>query len=1076
MGIRRPAHAALVVLALLSLALPLSAQTVTGTLQGSVTDRSGAVLPGVTVTIRNLDTGLERTVVTDHQGFYNATFLPTGRYRVTAELAGLGTQKRENVPVNLNQTTVQDFLIDPQMAESITVSAEAPRINVSDGEVKQTMRSEEIMALPQGNQTSFLGLAANFSGYQENMTSGQDNPTASSGSSVNFNGAGTRGTTFQINGVNNDDSSENQHRQGVALATIQSFQILSNSFSSEFGRGYGAVVLVQTKSGTNAVMGEVYAYAQDGELNAQPYFDRVNNRAKPDDYWREFGLTAGFPIIRDRLFGYVSGDEVENAGAVNATRDVFTAADRALPRLTLGNDTPANRAWQDAILARFPQVTPNDSRGPRAYTYPAGFDRPRDDYSARADWNMSGTNSVTARYQRSHQIFDNVELIVGEQTQQNNEQSNIGATWTNILTSNIVQEVRIGVGLRSTNVNIKAGNDTPIIRFGGTFGSIIGNAGNFPINRDQRDNQLVYNINVAGWATHTLKGGIDYRDSQLNDLADNFSRGFWTFGTSCAGVTYPSSYAAFMAGCVASYQKAFGPFDLENDISEFNAYVQDDWRPWDNLVLNLGVRYEYVNAPSEANDKVNYMMEDRSYIDPRFGFAYTPDWNRNAFLRAITGGQGLFSVRGGFGIFHGRVFQSIFSQGGANVRFNPPDAVSFALSGTFPAPFSNTNISDPMTGYTFTPGFPTVRYSPTFIDPDLQMPTTKQFNLTLERQVWGSSRLRVSYIGTIGDDLLQYRIENKPVQPGPDSPWKVAQDWACAGTGFVAGVATNATCPTPVPIAANEVSLRVPRTAERRPLGCCNNILVVDNLAESWYHAGQLEWETGFFHGFQGRLTYTYGKAIDTGSEATFVGTGDINIFPEDEDYKRGLSRFDTRHRFTMAGNYQLPFLRNRSDWIGSVFGGWTLGGSIRLSSGTPFTIVDGGASDIDFDGVGNARPVCIDPNYCGGWKVNHPSNSRREMPRNAFRRATPEDGLDDLMDRNTYFTDGSEYVDLSLDKAFKLPFGGDSIALRMQVFNVFDHVTWSWPVNDINNAQFGQIIATNYTPRTFQLGVRYLY
>ena len=1075
MGIRRPARAALVVLALLSLALPLSAQTVTGTLQGTVTDRSGAVLPGVTVTIRNLETGLERSVVTDTEGRFNAPFLPVGRYRVTAELAGLGSQRRDNVPVNLNQTTVQDVVIDPQMAESITVSADAPRVNVTDGEVKQTMNSEEIMALPQGNQTSFLGLAANFSGYQENMSGGQDNPTVSSGSSVNFNGAGTRGTTFQINGINNDDSSENQHRQGVALATIKSFQIVSNSFSSEFGRGYGAVVLVQTKSGTNAVTGEIYGYAQDGELNAQPHFDRVNNRAKPDDYWREFGLTAGFPIIRDRLFGYISGDEVDNAGAFNATKDVFTEADLALPRLTLGNDTPANRAWQDSIIARFPKVTPNDPRSPRAYTYQSGFDRPRDDYSGRLDWNASGTNALTARYQRSHQIFDNVAVIVGEATQQNNEQSNIGLTWTNILSSNTVQEVRVGVGLRSTNVNIKDGNDTPIIRFGGTFGSTIGNAGNFPINRDQRDNQLVYNINTARWAQHTLKAGVDIRDSSLDDFADNFSRGFWTFSTACAGTTYPSSYAAFMAGCVSSYQDAFGPLGLENDLSEYNVYVQDDWRPWDNLVLNLGVRYEYVLAPSEANDRIDYFMGDNSYIDPRLGFAYTPNWGGNAFLRALTGGPGMFSIRGGFGIFHGRVFQSVFSQGGANVRFNPPDAVAFALSGVFPAPFSNTNISDPLNGYQHTPGFPTIRYSPTFIDPDLEMPTTKQFNLTFERQMFGASRLRLSYVGTIGDDLLQYRVENKPVKPGPDSPWKVAADWACAGTGMP-GVPTNATCPNAVPLAANEVSLRVPRTNDRRPLACCNNILVVDNLAESWYHAGQLEWETGFWHGFAGRVTYTYGKAIDTGSDATVTGTGDINIFPDDEDYKRGLSRFDTRHRFSMTGNYQLPFLRNRSDWIGSVFGGWNLGGSIRLSSGTPFTITDSGAVDIDFDGVGNARPICVDQNFCGGWKVNHPSDSRRELPRTAFRRATPADSLDDLVDRNTFFTDGGEYVDLSLDKAFKLPFGGDQLALRFQAFNIFDHVTWSWPVQDFNNAQFGQIIATNYTPRTFQLGVRYLY
>src|SRR5207253_9983164 len=115
----------------------------------------------------------------------------------------------------------------------------------------------------------------------------------------------------------------------------------------------------------------------------------------------------------------------------------------------------------------------------------------------------------------------------------------------------------------------------------------IANPGNYPMNRSQRDNQLDYNVSSAHWLQHTFKTGIDIRQSQLNDIADNFSRGFWTFSTSCNGQTFTSAYAAFMAGCVNSYQKGYGPFNLKNDISEGNAYAQDDWRPIDNLTVNL---------------------------------------------------------------------------------------------------------------------------------------------------------------------------------------------------------------------------------------------------------------------------------------------------------------------------------------------------------------------------------------------------------------------------------------------------------------------------------------------------------
>ena len=1058
---------------LLVFSFAIHAQTVTGTLTGTVADASGGALPGVTVTIRNADTGLERVVVTNEAGFYSAPFLPAGRYNVSASLEGLGSAQRPDVRIELNETTVQDFAIAPAVSETVTVTADAPRINVTDGEIKQTLSADEIMAIPQANQTSFLGLASTLAGYQEtNPGGGMDGATLSAGSSANFNGAGTRGTTFQINGVNNDDSSENQHRQGVALATIQSFQVLTNSYSAEFGRGHGAVVLVQTKSGTNDIAGEVYGYAQDGEWNEKFYLSR--SQPKPDNYRRQYGATAGFPIIRDTLFGFVHYDSVEFKGNTVISRPLILPSDMALPRLTLGNDTAANRAWQDSILARFPTgVSPNaPAISNRAYQYPQFADNPDEDYSARLDWNAGTSNNVTARYQQSGQVRENAELIVGEQTLQDHEQSNFGITWTNVLGSSTVQEARYGLGLRNTNVDILAGNDTPVVRFAAiTPGTIIGNAGAYPINRDQRDHQFVYNISTARWARHTLKAGTDVRRSELNDRASNNNRGFWNFTATCGGVTYPTGLHAFFAGCVSTFQKAFGPDYLENELNEINLYAEDEWRPFDSLTLNIGVRHERVDAPVEAEDRIDYFFGDNSYTDPRLGFAYTPNWERNRVLRAVTGGNGRFSIRGGFGVYHGRVFQSIFSQGGANVRYNPPNATFLSIA-------NSTNIADPTNGFVFQPGVPpTVRVSLTTIDPDLEMPETRQWNLSFERELLRQSRLRLSYIGTLGKNLLQYRFDNLPLRPdAPGSQSRVAADWRCAGTGGP-GLPVNATCPTAVPIAPDEISLRVPRTNERRPDARYTTNLVVDNVAESSYHAGQLELETGPLRNFQGRFTYTYGKAIDSGSEATATGAGDINIFPpEYEQYKRGLSRFDTRHRFTATGSYNLPFFRDREGFLGAVLGGWQLSTVIRIASGTPFTITDSGAFDIDFDGVSNQRPIAVDPQYQGGWHVDNPGTSQSEMPLSAFRRATPEDDFSDLIGRNTYFTDGREQLDLGISKQIRASFS--TLVLRLDVFNVTDRVTWGVPVTDIANANFGRIVSTHpdYIPRTFQLGLRFLY
>jgi len=330
-----------------------SAQTVTGTMNGTVTDKSGGALPGVTITIRNSDTGLERVTTTNEKGFYNAPFLPVGAYTVSAELAGFGAARQNNVGVELNTTTVKNLVVAPQVSETVTVNAEAPHINVTDAEIKQTLTSKEIMDRPNANPANFLDLASVFAGFDENPTSGQNNPTASSGSSINFNGSGTRGATFQINGVSNDDSSENQNRQPVTLATIKSFQIISNNYSAEFGRGYGAVVLVQTKSGTNALDGEVYEYGQRSRWNSKTYSQRINNLNKAPNYRDEYGATIGFPIRRDSLFAYFAGDKIRNGGQNSITRSILTPADLGLPRLTT-TTLPPIAHFRTTSLASFP--------------------------------------------------------------------------------------------------------------------------------------------------------------------------------------------------------------------------------------------------------------------------------------------------------------------------------------------------------------------------------------------------------------------------------------------------------------------------------------------------------------------------------------------------------------------------------------------------------------------------------------------------------------------------------------------------------------------------------------------------
>ena len=604
-----------------------------------MTDTTGSPLPGVSVSIQNIETGATRQATTNERGQYSAPFLPLGRYKVSASLSGFGAVVRE-ASVTLNSTTVVDFRLDPAITQETTVTAEPPRINTTNQQVQQSLNSEQILDKPTfqnlNNNNTFLSLAETFAGFQENPTSGQNNPTASSGSSINFNGTGTRGATFQIDGVNNDDSSENQHRQGIALAAIKEFQVISNSFSAEFGRGYGAVVLVQTKSGTNQIHGEAAYTRQDSDWNALPAFATV----RPINQRPNYGGVVGLPLKKDVLFAFGSAEYGRRDGTSSYTRDLIIGADTSGPRLTRGNDTPANRAFQDSVLARFGSLTAERfAEQPDVSRSLVGFDQKTVDGSIRLDWNASGIDRFTGRYQYSKQNFDNQDIIVGETTQQLNDQQNVGISWTRTLSSRTVGELRFGVGVRDTNVNIKAGNDTPIIRFAGSpvSASIIGNAGNFPILRDQNDYQLVYNLSTLLGGGHNIKAGTDVRFSHLDDLAQSNTRGFWSFAAACGGVTYPSSFAAFWDGCVNDVSdrlRAVLPREPDQRVQLLRR-GQLAGRQLTDAEPRPALRVCRRGAGRERPRRLPY-DDDANNIEPRVGFAWTPNWSSGA-LGAIAG-------------------------------------------------------------------------------------------------------------------------------------------------------------------------------------------------------------------------------------------------------------------------------------------------------------------------------------------------------------------------------------------------------------------------------------------------------
>ncbi len=754
-----------------------SAQTVSGTFSGHVTDKSGAPAPKAKIEAKNEQTGAVREATTNDDGYYLISFLPIGTYEVTVKLQGFRTVQKKGVVIELNKNTVSDFSLDPaSVTETVEVRAgEIPLIDTTTGELKHSLDAAQIAATPLPGR-NFISLVEQVPGFQPAaFNSSSNNPTNSTGSYAAFSGQGTRSSTFQIDGVNNDDSSENQNRQNVNISTIKEFQVLTNAYSAEFGRAGGAVILVQTKSGTNSFHGDAYDFIQNNVFNANDFFSNQNGTARPPVRRNQYGGTIGGPILKDKLFFFGSGEKVSNVGGGSISRFIWLPTDG--PRACNAGETPQPKgpycvdptthpnlqrdlAFMQSVmdLWKTPELngkTPNDpaacaqliqsGRPNRCVKVTGlGFSLPDSDYTGKMDWNAWTNTTMSARYQYSRQIRRTPRIIFGDNFgTNNNRQYNVGYTLTHVFSNRQTGEFRFGFGNRATNQDVTDSNTIPILRFGNTSttlfnpanssdtqvnaGTVIGTSTNVPINRRQRDYQLVYNHTTV-FNRHTLRMGVDQRFDALDDVASGTQRGFWTFGaignnSQVAAGTGFTTWEAFLSGIVTAYQKGFGNPQANNRFGETNLYAQDEIRLKRNLTLNLGLRWEGVRAPHEINNSFSYGYGgDYNNIGPRFGIAWTPE-SQNSFLSKFTGKPGDFVIRAGYGIYYDRVFQSIFSQSGLNFRFQPPNGflvssipnscpvnpganITLPTSPSILVPLNGGQfeISDPTCGFVFTPG------------------------------------------------------------------------------------------------------------------------------------------------------------------------------------------------------------------------------------------------------------------------------------------------------------------------------------------------------------------------------------
>jgi outer membrane receptor protein involved in Fe transport len=889
----RRAGACLFALVVSFISAPASAQVVTGSIEGTVVDASGGVLPGATVTVSSRATGLTRSAVSDSAGLFRVPLLPVGTYDVTAELSGFTTRKQPDVPLTIGQTvTLRLELTVASVTEKVVVSGASPVVETSRSQVSSTVNETAIANLPV-NGRNFIDFALLTPGVTRDVRTGD----------ISF--AGQRGTlnSLVVDGADNNNTFFGQTlgRAGSGRApyqfstdVVQEFQINSNAYSAEYGRAGGAVINVVTKSGTNALRGSAFEYYRDKGLNANDAVNVLNNRPKSPYHFNQFGGNVGGPIQKDKHFFFLNYDGQRNTQPNDVVLGVSAAA------------VPSDPASQAAYA----------TLGAKADSWTRKLDQ--DVFLVKTDSQFTPNNRVTLRY--NHQNFDGIGFENGgiRQAYEHSGTSSVftrsfNASVASVVSPTLFNEARLQIA-RDREPG-SAYSDTPeaTISQGGTQVLVIGRNFFSPRETTIKRWQVADNLTwVRG--EHKVKGGFDFQfDDILNYFPGNFG-GSYTF----------ASLASFNSGRPTGsgerYVQAFpgtgttGPETHPNS-QEYSVFVQDEWRPRQDLTVNAGLRYDLqkfdqppVKNPdaqlAAAGIDTSSLNTDTNNWGPRLGVAWSPAGSK-------------LVVRGGYGLFYGRtpaiMVGTAHSNNGINVQ-----TITFTGSQvpTYPARFDAlpTGISLPK---------PTI-----FVfDDDFQNARLQQASAGVEYEILPNTSLALSYLFVKGDDLSR----STDINIGT----KVPATFALSGGGTV-----NYYQFTPGPF-----------TDFARIIG-------FQSSAESRYNGLTVELTRRFAQGLQAKVSYTLGRVEDTAPDATAV----VPSSADDAKFASDPSNFETdrtdggndqRHRFVTSAVVDLnAWTGGMTGVTGAIAKDWTVSVIFTAQSGQPYS----GYVDRDINLDGNTR------------------------------------------------------------------------------------------------------------------------
>lgn len=872
----------------------------TASLNGTVTDPTGAAVPNAKVSATNQDTGVASATVTDGAGAYLFPSLPIGMYRIEVTAASFQTAVITDLKLQVATSVTQNVELKVgQVSEKVEIVAEPALVETTTTGVGQVINDKTVQEIPL-NGRHFVDLSLLTPGTVTPPANGFLTAPLRGQGSFAINTAGQREdtTNWLINGINLNDGVQNQVTFQPPIDTLAEYKIDNSTFPAQYGRNSGAVVNLATRSGTNDYHGELFEFFRNNDLDARNFFNpAVNSSGAPlaqNPFKRnDFGGDFGGPIKKDKLFFFLAYEGLRQRQGLALSSTVPSAAQIA---------TVTSTAVTDLLkLVPAANLVGTGTAGvPSTYNLWSGSTAANvslNQGSADLDYNLSDRDQIHGYFviQKDHR----------QEPTQGANLPNFGDTRDglrdlttvsedHVFSPSLANTVRLGynrirlfftpTALDPTNFDITLPSGAPIgvglpnivvagaMSFGGPTGEPQGRG----------DTTVVLNDTLS-WlkGRNSFAFGGEIRRFYNDNVAENV--GSFTFPTLASFLTDSATNFTVLLG--AGNDKILEP--------SYGAFAQDSfkWKP--NFTFNIGLRYEWNSTPSESKNRfTNFDTASGTLVsapqpfgtnnknfEPRVGFAWDPFKD------------GKTSVRASYAILTQDPTTNIIT----GLSGNPPFALPINVAAV------GITLENPASAIT------RVSLGPSAIDPNFKNMYAQDWNLTVERQLTTSLGLTVAYVGTKGTHLQISENVNQPL----------------VTNGFYGTARPFLTLPLTSPVLPTQC-------AAPNPACTFGNIPEISSPGNSNYNAVWATLNKHFARGFEFLASYTYSKSFDYSS----VSSGDAvplqNAYNPRGDY--GPSEFDVRNRFVMSGFYELPFKRNR------LVSGWQMGIVSQAQSGSPLT------------------------------------------------------------------------------------------------------------------------------------------